>query len=349
MAYQGITNETPYYAEPQLLQDEDGRDILVVYVKATYVIEPDGKLRLSDKQIPVNPAGEYFGEPGKSSLKYAPECAFAKLTTDVVLVGHAHAPEQYPTPQVDVSLRVGALQKTVRVFGDRVWEKGFFGWRISAPQPFTTMPLVYERAFGGKDVSHADEKNHEYELRNPLGVGLMAKKSVLKAPLPLPNLEDPNQLIQRLTDRPAPAGFGCIAPDWHPRLPLTGTYDEAWQQQRLPLLAKDFNRAFFNAAAADLIAPAFLTGSEDVEIIHATAQGNLAFRLPGLAPHVFLTMSGEDEQDLPVTLDTATINTDENIVMLLWRASATVFQRIYEMEKIRVTADTQAFLKQRAA
>jgi len=349
MAYQGITNETPYYAEPQLLQDEDGRDVLVIYVKATYSIQPDGKLVLLEKQVPVNPAGEYFGEPGKSSLKYPPESAFAKLATDVILVGHAHAPEQYPATELDVSLRVGALQKTVRVFGDRVWEKGFFGWRISAPQPFTAMPLVYERAFGGKDVSHENEKNHEYELRNPLGVGLMAKKSALNAPVPLPNLEDPSHLVQRLTDRPAPAGFGCIAPDWHPRLPLTGTYDEAWQQQRMPLLAKDFNRAFFNAAATDLIAPAFLTGSEDVEIINATPQGGLAFRLPGQEPHVFLTMSGEDEQDLQVTLDTATINTDENTLTLLWRASASVFQRIYDMERIRVTADTQASLKQRAA
>ena len=349
MAYQGLTNETPYFAELQLLQDEDGRDILVVYVKATYVIEPDGKVRLREKQISVNPAGEYFGEPGKSSLKYAPECAFAKLTTDVVLVGHAHAPEQYPTTQLDVSLRVGALQKTVRVFGDRVWEKGFFGWRMSEPQPFTKMPLVYERAFGGKDVSHADEKNHEYELRNPLGVGLIAKKSAIDAPLPLPNLEDPKQRIQRPTDRPTPAGFGCIAPDWHPRLPLAGTYDEAWQQQRLLLLAKDFNHGFFNAAAQDLMAPAFMTGSEDVEIINATPQGKLVFRLPGQSPHVYLDMSGESEQDLQVTLDTVTINTDENITVLLWRASVSVYQRIYELERVRVTEGVQAQTRQRAA
>lgn len=349
MAYQGITNETPYYAEPQLLQDEEGRDVLVVYVKAAYAIQPEGQLVLAENQIPVNPAGEYFGEPGKSSLKYAPECAFAKLATDVILIGHAYAPEQVPVTQLDVSLRVGALQKSVRVFGDRVWEKGFFGWRISDPQSLTTMPLIYERAFGGKDVSHEDAKNHEYELRNPLGVGLMARKTALNAPLPLPNLEDPKNLIQKITDRPPPAGFGCIAPDWHPRLPLAGTYDEAWQQQRMPLLAKDFNRAFFNAAGLDLIAPAFLTGSEDIEVINATPQGRLAFRLPGQAPRVFLTMSGEDEQDLPVTLDTVTINTDESVLVLLWRASASVFQRIYDMERIRITADAQASLNQRAA
>ena len=36
----------------------------------------------------VSLAGQLWGEPGKSSYKYEPECAFIKPATDVVLIGH---------------------------------------------------------------------------------------------------------------------------------------------------------------------------------------------------------------------------------------------------------------------
>lgn len=38
-----------------------------------------------------------------------------------------------------------------------------------------------------------------------------------------------------------PAGFGCISRTWLPRLPLAGTYDQAWLENRHPGLPDDFN------------------------------------------------------------------------------------------------------------
>src|SRR5690349_2773922 len=98
--------------------DENGRMLYIPIVKATYALQSDGSLRIAEKQLPVNLAGELYGEPGKSSYKYEPECAFGKIATDVVLIGHACAPSLSAT-QVYVRLRAGLLDKSVRVTGDR--------------------------------------------------------------------------------------------------------------------------------------------------------------------------------------------------------------------------------------
>ena len=340
MAYQGLENKTPFAAELALLADEEGRDVLLVLVKATYRITGQGFLDLAEEQIPVNLPGEYYGEPGKTSLKYAPEANFAKLGTDIALIGHAHSPDGCQVTQLDVSLTVGSVAKVVRVFGNRVWQCDrsslATSWVMSKPLPFTSMPLIYERAFGGVDGTPDDECDKDYESRNPVGTGLIAKNSKL-ADVPLPNIEDPRQLIQRVEDRPAPAGFGFISPEWEPRKVYAGTYDKAWQTSRMPLLPKDFDRRFLSAAHSDLLTKGYLRGDEPVEIINASPLGKLNFLLPGHIPEISVTMADEFPAKLETQLDSLIISTDENTVQLLWRGSMDVYNRIYDLEKIETS------------
>ena len=340
MAYQGLTNHTRYAADLALLADEAGRDVLLVLVKATYQILDRHQLAMADPQIPIDMAGEYYGEPGQTSLKYAPEANFAKQATDVTLIGHAHAPNGRPVTQLDVSLNVGPLSKTVRVFGDRHWISRQHRWRattweIAPPQPFTTLPLIYEHAFGGQDTSPENERDHACEARNLLGAGLIATNT-RRTEIPLPNLEDPRQLIQTPQDRPAPAGFGPISPDWQPRLGHAGTYDDAWQANRMPLLPNDFDRRFFNAAHPDLIADGFLRGDESIAIVNASPRGPLEFTLPGHQPAINVTLANEPPQTLDSTLDSIIINTDDHTVQLLWRGSLDIHQRMYDLERIEI-------------
>ncbi|NOZ52533.1 MAG: DUF2169 domain-containing protein [Gammaproteobacteria bacterium] len=357
MAYQGLKNKTPFAAELALLADEAGREVLLVLVKATYriiaataertvrhLIQPTAQakfsaqqdyLDLAEEQRPVNLAGEYYGEPGKTSLKYAPEASFAKPGTDIALIGHAHVPTEHPAvTQLDVTLSVGAVSKTVRVFGDRVWQrKPLLSWRISPPQAFTTLPLVYERAFGGVDDTPDDDRDKAYEPRNPVGTGLIATKSRL-AEVPLPNLEDPRELIQRVKDRPVPAGFGFICPDWEPRKSRAGTYDDAWQTARMPSLPTNFERRFLNAAHPDLQTKGYLQGNETVDIINASPQGRLTFSLPGCNPIMAVKMLNEPPTALETRLDSLVINTDDHTVQLLWCGSVEIHDRLYELENI---------------
>ncbi|MEM1043031.1 MAG: DUF2169 domain-containing protein [Bacteroidota bacterium] len=321
MATEGLVNESPFAAQELFLADEDGRDLLAVVVKATYAIRPGEPLALAEEQVAVDLAGTYYGDPAESSMRFEPEVAFAKPSTDVVLVGHAY-PDRAGARQVDVGFQVGPVQKTIRVFGDRHWTSTLGFYKISEPQPFERVPLVWERAFGGWDRTAPDERQHRVEQRNPVGVGYRKKVQVaFVEQTALPNLEDPRKLITAPGDTPPPAGVGFIGPHWSPRLGYAGTYDETWQQTRMPLLPIDFDRRFFNAAPPGQITGRYLQGNESVVIANAASVPWLSFSLPTEPPpHVTVVRHRAADRPLEPHLDTVILDTDAMQVLLLWRA-----------------------------
>jgi len=235
------------------------------------------------------------------------------------MLGHAYAPQGRPTTQIDVSLTIGPLSKTIRVFGDRVWEAGLLGAKISEPQPFEAMPLIWERAFGGFDQTNEKEPQIHTEERNPIGLGFRVKNgNKIMDGMKLPNLEDPVKLISSWKDRPSPACFGPVCSSWEPRKSYAGTYDEDWQKHRMPYLPKDFDPQFFQLASPDLVVPGYLKGGEEVQIIGAAPSGQLRFRLPQYQLQVTYQLDNKNHVRSP-NLDTVIIEPDESRVSLLWR------------------------------
>ena len=222
-----LINETPYLAERFVNMDKDGAEVLVLLIKATFKIDKESsKGSANVEQLPIEFADIYMGEPGSSSIKYEADVGMCKKSTDVILIGHAYA-AKVGDPYVDVSFRLGNLNKTVRVFGDRIWEKLLGVVSISKPSPFYKIPLIYERAFGGTDKSQLDPNLHESEPRNPVGAGFRSKHSRQPVEgLKLPNIENPKSLIRTLGDRPEPVGFGFISKNWKPRVDLQSSYDD---------------------------------------------------------------------------------------------------------------------------
>lgn len=333
-----INNATSFAADAAFLADEDLRPVLSCIVKATY--RCDSGLALSDTQIPYSPSGEFWGEPDTSSYRFEPEVAFTKLTTDIALVGHSVPPES-GSRVMDVGLKVGSIQKVVRVFGDRFWVKQDGRIYASKPQPCTQMPLVYEKAFGGWDKADNDENNWRCEPRNPVGIGFGDPlRFVEEGRVAIPNIEDPQHLIRNYGDSPPPAGFGFVSPNWQPRAQYSGTYDEEWNKTRKPLLPNDFDRRFFNAASPGLIAPHYLRGDEDVMIINASPVPKLKFKLPGIPPPVCkVELRGGRTEILQTNLDTVIINTDEMLVFLLWRNYMPLSNGPHDVVSIEVIAE----------
>jgi hypothetical protein len=287
--------------------------------KATYAIVQGSRLQLAEKQAKLELAGKHWGDPETSSLKFEPEVALTKPATDVVLIGHAWAPAS-GTGDLLVQFRVGAWSKSVRVFGDRVWSKSFGIAKVPKPQTFEKVPLIYERAFGGWDRTPENPERHKFEPRNPVGVGFHSKHGHWNDGAPLPNLEDPERPIHGWKDAPPPAGFGFIAPSWQPRAGYAGTYDAAWEKNRKPLLPADFDPRFFSAASPGLVASGFLAGNEAVVIDNASRDGRVAFDLPGVPPpHGRIQCTSGVVHDVQTRLDTVIVDTDANLVYLLWR------------------------------
>jgi len=339
MSHPQVDNRSPFAFEAVFLADEEARPLFVPIIKATYSIGSNGSLTIADKQISVNLGGEYWGAPETSSYKYEPEGAFAKPATDVVLIGSAYAQVTGAT-EVYAAIRVGPIEKIVRVFGDRYWIKALGAISMTKSAEFERIPLIYERAFGGWDRSPMDPQKHIFEPRNPVGTGFMPPRGSREDAVRLPNLEDPRFLIKNHCDTPPPACFGFISPHWQPRASYAGTYDDAWQKQRMPLLPLDFNRRFFNAATPGLIAPGFLRGDEPVILKNITKNGRLSFTLPGVRPpDCRIQLRGRKDHTLKTQLDTVIINTDENLLFLLWRSNMVLRTGPQDVVTIEILAE----------
>ena len=332
-----ILNKTPLEAALAPVTDQNGVEIVTVAVKGTFVIPARGqRVRLAEKQLSPLYADEYYGEPGKSSIKYPADLILGKVSTDIGVVGNAHSPTGKPVTKLPVSLRVGQLKKGVLVVGDRKWEKrGMFpGFHVTDPIPFTAMPLVYERAFGGVDKTHKDERKHNWDQRNPIGTGFRVNSDAVEGHS-LPNIEDPNHPISTWKDKPPIAGLGFIDASWEPRVEYAGTYDDDWQQRQFPLLPLDFDYRFFNCANPDLTAKSFLQGGEQVQMVNFSKKGVVEFSLPKIEINLMFRL-GETRNHRKGNLWTVIFEPGEDRFSLVWGASLDVGKQPSRMRYVKV-------------
>ncbi|MGH7456179.1 MAG: DUF2169 family type VI secretion system accessory protein, partial [bacterium] len=257
-----------------------------------------------------------------------------KPRADIVLVGKAYSPGKRPVTAIDVLLRVGRISKTIRVIGDRIWS---FPTKLvlipvisNPPLAFMEMPLVYERAFGG-----IDHKAGKWCKENLIGRGFIGKKSKdsIHQKL-LPNLEDPNHLIESWDSQPKPVSFGFYGRGWQPRVGYAGTIEDEHPPDGATGLPADFRFDFYNGAHPDLQAPGYLRGDEEVEMRHLTPEGHLLFRLSGVRPVITVSRLMDSpksnkqpapvelparEEKIEAPLDTLVFLPDEGVFYQVWR------------------------------
>jgi len=320
-----LDNQTPFKASIAVLPDSSGIDTLYVVIKATLDLRP--KLSLALEQLVPTLADEYYADPATSSLRVASEMHIGKPGTDVLLVGHACALEERPIARMNVSLSVAGRRKSLLVTGDRAWADG----KPTNPVPFTTMPLVWERAFGG---SHRSGDRVLAEQRNPVGCGFAGERTADEMQRqPLPNAEDPTTPLQQHGQLATPSCFAPIAAAWLPRRAYAGTYDENWQRSRAPYLPDDFDARFLQCASGELCFDRYLQGGEPVEISGVSADGPIAFAVPTSPLSVAVSVAGSMQYPT-ANLETLLIEPDENRACLTWRASLPCDRQVLKVEKI---------------
>ncbi|MFH1983889.1 MAG: DUF2169 domain-containing protein [Pseudomonadota bacterium] len=186
------------------------------------------------------------------------DAGMPKQHAEFLVCGKACAGEKGPVPAREVAVRVGDVEKRLHVFGERRWETRGGVRVITDPEPFTTLPLTWERAFGGPDIPE-----------NPAGHGIAAVPPVGGEPfVPLPNIETPGKLIGAPGDRPPPAGWLPIALDHPFRRKKAGTYGARWQRERWPYFPDDMDWTIFQSALPDQMLFDFFSGGEPVVMTH---------------------------------------------------------------------------------
>jgi hypothetical protein len=313
-----LVNRTPFAAERSVLLDKDGNQIWVVVIKATYLIGRKDDLELHPEPEPVCLAPKYFSEAAKSSLLREGEMVYDHPGTDITLNATAYAPSGKKARAVRVSFSVGHIKKTLIVYGDRYWRKGITGLKMTKPDYFSSLPIRYERAYGGAALDQKTGAQVPYP-QNSIGAGfaLRAKDLVDK---PAPTVLYPDKSIHGWKSRAAPAGFGAVYASWSPRKEYAGTYDQAWQNERMPLWPEDFDPRYHQSAPVDQVSPKSLRGGERVVLEHMTREPTIAFRLP----RVFLTVEtqlNDTRIRQPIQLDRVIIEPDQNKLAMVWRSS----------------------------
>jgi uncharacterized protein YjbI with pentapeptide repeats len=244
-----------------------------------------------------------------------------KARGEVLLAGNAYAKDGLATTQQEVRLKLGSIDKRLRVMGDRPWFDGFLPWfRNLRAAPFTSMPLVWGRAFGG--ASHPNNPEGAGYSRNPLA-GLFSRK-----PLMMPNVEDPAHPVRSRLRRYAPAGFGALDVSWQPRRRWAGTYGWRWRMEGCSGLANDTNPEFFGAAPCDQRIAGYFQGGEAyrLEGMHPSSPV-IEGRLPEFRSRAFVHREGtaaDAIDEVPLAFDTVWLFPDAELGIAIHRGEVEV-------------------------
>jgi len=328
-------NTTPFAADVCAATDRRAQKHCVVVVKATFDVDESGLCRISDEQEPLVYADVHHGDPATSSIKHENDFAPVKPRADVLVEGMAVAPAGRAVTRIDVALVGPGLDKRAIVTGDRRWVRSAGGVVASAPEPFVAMPLVWDRAFGGSDLSHASPMKHGTELRNLAGVGFHRNGNrdtvVGKA---LPNVERPDSAMREWSDKPEPIGFGPVGRSWQPRIGFAGTYDQRWMDEKLPFLPDDFDDRYFQSAPPDQQLEGLSPGGT-FGCLHMNARGRFTVALPELRVPVRFTV-GDRVEARTLSADTLIMAPARERIVLVGRASVPLPRKMVALREVQI-------------
>jgi len=248
--------------------------------------------------------GEMLGEDGVLDLGVPKPCA------EFLVSGSAYTAHQPQRNACVARVRVGSLQKSLMVMGDRYW----LDRRATEPLPFDAMPLDWRHAYGGP--SYAD---------NPRGRG--AEEEIVNGVRTrrLPNIEPLDGRMTRPDQQPEPAGFGPVSPMWPRRFRRAGEYHDSWLDNGARGFLDTLDPHFFNAAPPDQWwpgQPEFAPGV-DYEIWNMHPKhARLAGVLPDWRARCFLRHAESQAlRALDLGLTTAWLFPDRDRVVLIYQGA----------------------------
>lgn len=342
----------------------EGEQLDVLVVRATFAFGINGEsMTLAADQQPIAFGDIFAGpaatDPMRAVLTEDGDLLPYKPGTDVLISGHALAPDGRAQSSWQASVSVGPVNKTLQLHGPRQFRKRFFGWRLGPSEPVARVPLDYRLAYGGCiDVPAAltaDGSSDSIKYPgNPAGCGWLPKpfayrhlprlgrkyvKKWIQAQtvLPAPQFESATAPVRHPYQNLAAQGLSAIARWWEPRLSLQGSYDSQWRTARYPLLPKDFDPRYYQSAPADLVCSPHLIGDERV-LLTGLFSENRAMRLPGWRLLAVVTRASGESTVSVLILDTVRLDLDSGQASLVWRAHFDCDDPVVEIALAATTA-----------
>ncbi|MDC0671628.1 DUF2169 family type VI secretion system accessory protein [Nannocystis radixulma] len=348
----------PHTESVLLAADSEQRQIVSVHVKRTYDLLPTGECVRAEVQQPfLNMVGDELEDGAPPELDIIPY----KAATDLIVMATAHAPRGRKVTQVVASLEFGAIRREYLVHGDRrCIYRGPGSVTFSRPEPFETILMRHEFAFGGcdptvpverpKTLLEAMSPHPGIYPRNPAGRGyVVSDDASLIDGLLLPNIEHPRDMItpERLISRrvenwwrqPLPWSCDWFDPNWYPRCAFLGVCPDFLPDDigllpevkhgYLPVDVHQRQRdatieKLFHPRWADAAAPGlivpFMNGNEAIRFRNMTSDGEVVVRLPGERPQISVGFEGKQVELEPV-VHRVLISLEEMGVYVVWHGA----------------------------
>ncbi len=285
----------------------------------------------------------YLGDIASSSLFRESEYVPFKPFVDVIIHAHAHAPNGKPAKHLTCSIEYkNKVIWQAEIHGERYWEdKGVLGarWTLSEAKEITTLPLIYEYAYGGTCFwLDNDEEISESFAYNPAGLGFMNKQALKqqKKPYKAPQILALGQVPKSPLDELKAVGCAPLAKTWQPRLSYSGTFDEAWKKELWPHMPGDFDNRFWNGAYPSLQLPLDMDKKEPFILKNMSELGDLNLSVNKKEFFAIITdkRTGEASSE-KFNLDTIYLNANDadNItVEYIWRLKTIASEYIQQFE-----------------
>lgn len=315
-----ITNETSFPHFGFEHYDLAGQMVHVCVVRGTFDISSTGILAATPAQQPPVMVDTHYGDPRNSSMREESDLALFKPQSDIYFTDPvACSPTNMPEKSWVVRISVGSRSQSFVVTGERSWKRNSIGaWVLSEPEPCVAVPIRYELAFGG---SIREGQKTSVCDQNPIGRGFASESGLRDySNIPAPQIEAQDDPILQVGKPYRVVGLTPVGRGWSPRRQRAGTFDQAWREQRWPLMPTDFELNYHNCAPPALQYQGFLRGDEAISIEGLSPAGKTTFNLCGI-PRLSLHMFCLDGKKLAVLLsiDTLVINLNENRVGVVWR------------------------------
>ncbi len=300
-----IRNETPFPIAKNLGYLSDEEMLVTVALKVTCILQNN-----TLKAVEEANAWPVFSKPVVVEGHELPnELHYGRQAVDIFVFGKAHAPESKALNAMQVQVACGQLDYRIDVIGDRQWVRNSAGTlHPSAPQPFQSMPLSSDRAYGGKAIM--DGLEIPYQM-NSVGRGYSLDEKTAEG-TPLPNLERPGEHVEKWDDQPEP---GCFL---MPPASSLGQDKRFKMDDNMPVAPTPL---LFQSAVPDLIIPPDLLGSS-LHFKGFSPDGEICYPLPGPKdiPLIRATV-GEKQSVFPLELSTIVALTEYHGLVLTFQKS----------------------------
>ncbi len=346
---------TPRTSTFLLAKDAEGRQVVSLHAKRCYDLRPDGQIAVAEAQAPLLMRPLPPSEPGAPVFHETDIIPF-KRTCDLILMAKAWG---RGATQIVAQIKIGSFEYPILVTGDRrCIHRGPGSIAFEAPQPFESLPLCYELAYGGFDPTVPDPQGDHIEdilmlhpglyPRNHVGRGYVVYDSRERIDgLLLPNLEHPSQPLRPtglIAGAPEnwwrqPLAWSCDWFDkaWYPRLAHYGVLPDGVPEDDRELAEVQLGWVMAGQRArerevamedrldprlADAASPGlalpWLRGDEAIELTGMTPDGRLVVPLPGRPPVMHVRFEGK-LHELEPRLDRVLIDSENLGMYVVWK------------------------------